>query len=212
MVGKGVLLECLESNKVESVLIINRSSCGISHAKLKEIIQKDFFALSEFGDKLSGYNTCFFCMGISSAGISEIEYERVTYQLTISVARTLFTKNPEIIFCYVSGAGTSTSGKSSMNWARVKGQTENELLAMPFKKAFMFRPGYIQPLKGIKSGTALYNLAYFFSSPFYFILKSFKGVVTDTVTLGNAMINAVAEGYPKNILESSDINILGSMK
>lgn len=208
MVGKGVLLECLESPFVGSILVINRQPCGIQHKKLKEIIHKDFFDLSPISNDLAGYNTCFFCLGVSAAGMSENDYRKTTYDITIKTAETLLKINKDITFCYVSGAGTDSAEKSRMMWARVKGRTENSLLKMPFKKAYMFRPGYIQPMKGIRSKTALYNLFYTFFKPLYFVLKPFKSIVTDTSSLGKAMIYAVSKGYDKQILESADINAL----
>ncbi len=209
MIGQGVLLECLENEQVESVLVINRSSCNVTHPKLKEIIHQDVSDLSSLKEELSACNTCFFCLGISSAGLSESEYYKITYDITTKAAATLLSINKAFVFCYISGSGTDSSEKGRMMWARVKGKTENALLAMPFKKAYMFRPGYIQPLKGIKSRTAWYNAMYVVLKPLYFILKYSDKYVTDTQTLGKAMINAVAKNYPKSILESKDINQLG---
>jgi hypothetical protein len=209
MIGQGVLLECLENEQVESVLVINRSSCNVTHPKLKEIIHKDVSDLSSLKEELSACNTCFFCLGISSAGLSESEYYKITYDITTKVAATLLSINKEFVFCYISGSGTDSSEKGKMMWARVKGKTENALLAMPFKKSYMFRPGYIQPLKGIKSRTAWYNAMYVLLKPLYFVLKYSDKYVTDTQTLGKAMINAVAKNYSKSILESVDINKLG---
>jgi hypothetical protein len=212
MIGKGVLLECLESKSVESVLVINRKTCIMQHPKLKEIIHNDFYNFDSLSDKMSGFNACFFCLGVSSARLSEQEYYKVTYDLTLNFARSLLKASPEITFCYVSGAGTDSSMKSKMMWARVKGKTENDLLAMPFKGAYMFRPGFIQPMKGIRSRTGIYNFLYFFFKPFYFILKSFRNFVTNTESMGKAMIYIARDGYAKNILECSDINILAENK
>jgi nucleoside-diphosphate-sugar epimerase len=209
MIGQGVLLECLASPEVTSVLVINRSSCKVTHPKLKEIIHKDVSDLSSLKQELAVCNTCFFCLGISSAGLSESEYYKITFEITTIVAKTLLDINKEFVFCYISGAGTDSSEKGKMMWARVKGKTENTLLAMPFKKAYMFRPGYIQPMKGIKSRTKLYNAMYAVFKPLYFVLKYSDKYVTDTQTLGRAMINAVAKNYSKSILESTDINQLG---
>ena len=209
MIGQGVLQECLENSQVESVLVINRQSCQKSHPKLKEIIQKDFFDLSNIAGEFTKYNTCFFCLGVSSAGLSEVEYHKITYDLTTSVANTLLTVNKDITFCYISGAGTDSTELGRSMWARVKGKTENALLKLSFKNAIMFRPGYIHPMKGIKSKTKLYNIFYTILKPFYFIIKHFKSIATNTETLGKAMINAVATGCKKNILESIDINEIG---
>jgi len=206
MIGKGVLLECIDNSDVESVLLINRKTCGISHPKIREITHSDLSDLSSLQNEFRNYNACFFCLGISAVGLSENEYRKTTFDITVNTAKTLLSVNSDIVFCYVSGAGTNENGK--MMWARVKGETENTLLEMSFRKTYLFRPGYIQPLKGIRSRTRLYNLIYFFFKPFYFLLKPFKGIVTDTTSLGNAMINCVRYGYAKNILESADINTL----
>ena len=143
MVGEGVLHECLQHPDVESVLVINRKPCGIIHDKLKEIILKDFFDLSQIENQLSGYNTCYFCAGVSSVGKKEDEYKRITYDLTMNFAKTLLRLNPEMVFTYVSGVGTDNTEKGRSMWGRVKGKTENDLLKLPFKAAYMFRPGYI---------------------------------------------------------------------
>lgn len=206
MIGKGVLFECLTSDFVESVLVINRQSLQISHPKLKEIIHQNLFDLSGLDKELTGYNTCFYCLGISSAGMKEREYHAITYDLTLYVASKLLELNKDLSFCYISGAGTDSTEKGKTMWARVKGKTENALLAMPFPKTYMFRPGFIQPMKGIKSKTSLYNALYTALSPFYFILKHFEGIATNTETMGKAMIYTILRGYHKNILEIRDIN------
>jgi uncharacterized protein YbjT (DUF2867 family) len=206
MIGQSVLRECLKNEHVESVLVINRQSCNISNPKLKEIIHQNFFDISILKNELSGYDACFFCLGISAAGLSEKDYHKITFDLTMSVAETLLNLNKGITFCYISAAGADRSEKGRIMWARVKGKTENALLVMPFKKAYMFRPGYIQPMHGIRSRTRLYNALYFVCKPLYFILKHFKNSVTSTEKLGKAMINAGALGYEKNILKSGDIN------
>ncbi|HXA02766.1 MAG TPA: NAD-dependent epimerase/dehydratase family protein [Cytophagaceae bacterium] len=206
MIGQGVLMECLESPEVESILIINRSPGNVKHSKLKEIVHKDFSDFSSLSAEFAGYNSCFFCLGISAVGLSENEYYKTTFELTIRVAEALLKANKDFTFCYISGASTDSSENGKMMWARVKGKTENTLLAMPFKQVYMFRPGYIQPLKGIKSRTKLYNAIYFIFKPLYFILKPFKGMVTDTSSMGKSMIQTALHGYEKKILESSDIN------
>jgi putative NADH-flavin reductase len=148
MVGEGVLHECLLHPEVESVLVINRNPCGVKHEKLKEIIQKDFFNLSPIENQLEAYNACYFCAGVSSMGKSEEEYNRLTYDLTLNFANTLLKHNSDMTFCYVSGVGTDSTEKGRSMWTRVKGKTENDLLKHPFKAAYVFRPGYIQPTNG----------------------------------------------------------------
>lgn len=207
MVGKGVLLECIDSADVEKILVINRSPVGITHPKLKEIIHKDFFDWTAIREQLSGYNACFFCMGVSSVGMNEADYRRMTYDLTLGFAKELRALNDSMTFCYVSGAGTDSSEQGRMMWARVKGKTENDLLALGFKDAYMFRPGFIQPMRGIKSKTALYQGIYNIISPFYGLLRRLPKYVTTTVVIGKAMIRVAMEGYDKKVLESIDINI-----
>lgn len=206
MIGQGVLIECLNDIQIESVLVVNRKSSKIKHPKLKEIIHADFFNLSPITNQLNGYNACFYCLGVTSAGLSEGEYLRNTFELTTKVAETVLSVNNNISFCYISGAGSDSTEKGKTMWARVKGKTENTLLKMSFKKVYLFRPGFIQPLNGIKSRTKLYRTMYAIFKPFYFILKHFESYVTTTEILGKAMIYAVTNGSEKNILESKDIN------
>jgi len=208
MIGQGVLTECLKDNRIEAVLVVNRQPSGVTHAKLKEIITFNMVNLVPILDDLSGYNTCLFCLGISSAGMKEEEYNTITYELTIHVATVLQNLNKDMTFCYVSGAGTDSTEKGSVMWARVKGKTENALLNMPFKSAYMFRPGFIQPMNGEKSRTRLYNMLIPLFKPLYFFLKNFDSIVTNTETLGKAMIQVADKGYEKNILESRDINAI----
>lgn len=209
MVGKGVLLECLSSPNVDSVLIINRSSLGLSHPKLTEIIHQDFYDLSSLSKDLTDYNACFFCLGVSSATMTEKEYHHLTHDLTLNVAATLKALNPGMTFCYVSGAGTDGSENGKVMWARVKGRTENALLAMGFKDAYMFRPGFIRPGKGIRSKTTLYNALYVILSPLFPLIMKFPKYATSSETLSKAMIQVASEGYEKKVLESIDINELG---
>ena len=206
MVGKGVLLECIDSPDVESILVINRSPVDIKHPKVKEIIHKDFFDWSAIRGQLSGYNCCFFCLGVSAAGMKEADYRRMTYDLTLGFAKVVLFLNPDMTFCYVSGAGTDSSEKGRMMWARIKGKTENDLLSLGFKAAYMFRPGYIHPMRGIKSRTPLYNAFYKVLKPLYPLLKRMPKYVTDNVTIGRAMIAVAKNGYSKGVLESLDIN------
>ncbi len=203
MVGKGVLLECLEHPEVSEVLIINRSSIGMQHPKLKELIHKDFYNLQPVQEQLQGYDACFFCLGVSSVGMSEEAYTKPTYDLTLHFAETVI--NADMTFIYVSGSGTDSTEKGSIMWARVKGKTENALLKMPFKAAYMFRPGVILPVKGVKSKTPLYNFFYVILRPF-FPLMSKMNSVTDSAKVGQAMINVVLHGSDKVHLENKDIN------
>ena len=212
MVGQGVLRECLESTLVESVLVVNRRPLGIQHEKLREIIHEDFCDFSSLVAVFAQYNTCFFCLGISAVGLSEKDYHKITYDLTLKAAGTLLKTHRDYTFCYVSGAGTDSSERSRMMWARVKGKTENAVLSMPFKQAYVFRPGYIQPLKGIKSRTKAYNIFYAVFKPFYFILKAFKGIVTDTSSVGKAMIRIAQQGYHRKVIDIADINQLARGK
>ena len=157
MVGEGVLHECLLHPQVEAVMVINRKPCGISHPKLKEIIHTDFFDLSGIQNQLEGYDACFFCLGVSSIGMKEPEYYRMTYTLTINVAQTLSKLNPGMTFCYISGSGTDSTEKGRQMWARVKGKTENDLMKLPFKQVFNFRPGFMYPTKGLKNTLPFYK-------------------------------------------------------
>ena len=211
MVGKGVLLECMDHPLIESVLLVNRSSANIQHPKVKEVLIKDFFDLSAIKEDLRGYEACFFCLGITSLRQTEKNYTRVTHDLTIHFAKTFLQLNDNSVFCYVSGAGTDSSEKGKIMWARVKGKTENDLLSMGFKGAYMFRPGYIQPLRGIKSKTQWYQALYNVFWPVYLILKHFPGTATNTTNMGLAMINTLEGKYSKTILETKDINKLATL-
>ncbi|MGD0227095.1 MAG: NAD-dependent epimerase/dehydratase family protein [Terriglobia bacterium] len=209
MVGQGVLRECLLDPEVISVLSIARSSTGQQHPKLREIVHKDLVDFSSIESELSGLDACFFCLGVSSAGMSEENYRRVTYDITLAAAETLVKLNPEMTFVFVSGAGTDSSERGRIMWARVKGQTENALLRLPFKAAYMFRPGVIVPLHGIKSRTALYRIPYAVLGPLLPLLRALMPkYVTTTEKLGRAMLIAAKRGAPKAVLETSDINKL----
>jgi uncharacterized protein YbjT (DUF2867 family) len=206
MVGRGVLRECLLDPEVQSVLAIGRRETGVRHEKLHEIVHRDFADFSTIEGDLSGYDACFFCLGVSSAGMSEREYARVTYDVTTAAAGTLVKHNPDMTFIYVSGAGTDSSERGRMMWARVKGRTENALFAMPFKAGYMFRPGYIQPLHGITSSTKLTRVLYAVMGPLYPLWKRlFPNYVTTTEQLGLAMIHVAKHGAPKRILENQDL-------
>jgi uncharacterized protein YbjT (DUF2867 family) len=207
MVGAGVLRQCLDDARVESILVVGRSATDVAHRKLEEIRHGDFFDYTAIQERLSGHDACFFCLGVSSAGMNEAKYRRLTYDLTLVTAQALLALNPQMIFCYVSGAGTDSSERSRSMWARVKGATENALLRLPFKAAFMFRPGFIQPLDGIKSKTRLYQAFYTVLGPLYPVVRRIAPrYVTTTTAVGRAMIRVVAHGYPKPILETTDIN------
>ena len=202
MVGEGVLHECLIHPDVESVLVINRKPGGVKHEKLKEIIHKDFFELSSIESQIAGYNACYFCAGVSSIGKKEDEYKHITYDLTLNFANTLLKHNPDLTFCYVSGSGTDSTEKGRTMWARVKGKTENDLLKLPFKAAYMLRPGYIQPTKGLKNTYKIYKVF----APFYPIFKLlFSKYVTTLREIGLAMINVTLYGSDKKVLECKDI-------
>jgi uncharacterized protein YbjT (DUF2867 family) len=210
MVGKGILLECLESSEVESVLVLNRSSIGIENPKLKEIIIKDFDAIADFKEQLKGFDACFHSMGISVIGLSEEAYTKITYGYTKKLADILFAHNPKMVFNYVSGTGTDSSEKGRVMWARVKGKTENMLFKKGFKDVYAFRPGFMLPEKGIKSKTGLYNTIYVLFRPLFPIFKKMDSVTTTTL-IGKAMINSVLNPISLKFLVNKDINVLGNM-
>jgi uncharacterized protein YbjT (DUF2867 family) len=207
MVGQGVLRECLLDPDVERILSIVRAPTGRGEPKLRELVHKDFFNFSAVEDELSGYDACFFCLGVSSAGMNEADYRRVTCDITLAAARVLARLNPDMTFIYVSGTGTDSSEKGRSMWARVKGKTENDLLRLPFKAAYMFRPAAIVPLHGVKSKTKLYQVFYTTLGPLLpMMYKVFPQYVTTTEQIGRAMLMVAKRGAPKSILENSDIN------
>lgn len=209
MVGKGVLLECLESTDVDKVLVINRKPLGITNDKLTEIIHENFLDFSPIESQLEGYDACFLCMGVSSFLMDEEKYNTLTYIATTHIAKTITKKNSNIICVYVSGIGSDSTEIGRIMWARIKGKTENALLRMPMRAAYMFRPGYIQPKKGVRSKTTLYNILYLIMMPFYPILNLiFYRSMTTTKEVGKAMINIVLYGYDKDHLENYDIRKL----
>jgi len=209
MVGQGVLRECLLDPDVEIVLSVGRNATGQRHPKLRELVHRDFLDFSPIESELAGFDACFFCLGVSSAGMKADDYRRVTYDFTMAAARTLARLNPNMTFVYVSGMGTDSSERGRTMWARVKGQTENALLRMPFQAAYMFRPGVIVPLHGIKSRTALYRIPYMLMAPLLPLLEAaFPKYVTTTERLGRAMIHVAKQGAAKAVLESSDINAI----
>ena len=210
MVGEGVLYECLQNENVEQVLVIGRNPCGYNHPKLKEIIHSDFFDISSLGEQLKGYNACYFCLGVSSLGKKEPEYFRFTYTLTINFATILADLNPGMSFCYISGAGTDNSEKGRVMWARVKGKTENDLMKLPFKSVFNFRPAFIKTTLPVKPSTTYYK-TYKYGSWIFPILKLIApNYITYLKVLALSMINSSISGYDKNILEVKDIKYLAA--
>lgn len=202
MVGEGVLHECLNSEEVEKVLVVGRKSCGITHPKLTEIIHKNFLDISSIEDQLVDYNACFFCLGVSSVGISSEEYKKLTYDLTMNFAETLVKRNPEMTFCYVSGSGTDSTEKGRLEWARVKGKTENDLMKLPFKRAFAFRIGFLKPNKNFKNAGKIYK----YVGWLYPIVRGISNKYASTLEeVGKAMINSATKGYEKQVLEVADI-------
>lgn len=202
MVGEGVLFECLQNETVSEVLIINRKHYEYTHPKLKELIVPDFFQLHQFADSIKGYDACFFCAGISSIGMKEDKYRQITYDTTLSFAKTVLEHNPGMVFTYVSGSHTDSTEKGKLMWARVKGKTENDLMKLPFRGEYNFRPGVMLPFEGQKNWKNSYK----------FIAKTIRIFAPKSVLsiqqVGKAMINAVTKGYPKPVLEVEDIRKL----
>lgn len=206
MVGEGVLHECLHHDAVEKVLVLGRSSCGVSHPKLKEIIHPNFFDIQPLEPQLTGYDACFFCLGVSSIGMEEELYFQQTYILTLHFAQTVSNLNPGMVFCYVSGAGTDSTEKGSSMWARVKGKTENALMKLPFKKVYLFRPALLSPTKGLKNTLGFYKWVGWLIPVCKLIMPN---SVSSLHTLGLSMINAAVSGFQKPVLETKDINSTG---
>lgn len=207
MVGQGALRECLLDPDVEAVLAIGRATTGQSHPKLREIAHKDMHDFRAIASELGGYDACLFCLGITSAGMTEADYKRITYDIALAAANALVEKNPAMTFIFVSGAGTDASEKGRSMWARVKGQTENAIARLPFKATYMFRPGIIQPLHGIQSKTASYRILYVVFTPLMWLLKvAWPSIITTTERVGRAMLEVAKRGTDKHILENRDIN------
>lgn len=202
MVGEGVLHECLQHADVEAVLVINRKPCGVSHPKLTEVIHGNFQDLSAVESQLKGYNACYFCLGVSSIGLKEPEYHKLTYDLTMHFAQTVAKLNPGMTFCYVSGAGTDSTEQGKSMWARVKGKTENHLLRLPFKQAYMFRPGFMQPTQGLKNVLKYYK---YFTWLYPILQPLMQAYMCTLKEVGIAMLNTVNIGYGKQVLEVKDI-------
>jgi len=206
MVGQGVLRECLLDSGVQSVLSIVRSASGEQHPKLRQLVHGNLLEYRAIEANLSGFDVCFFCLGVSSAGMSEDDYTRITYGYTLAAAETLARLNPQMSFVYVSGAGTDSTERGSSMWARVKGRTENALLRLPFKGAYMFRPGMIRPLHGARSKTAAYRISYTVLGPLLPLLhRIFPQQITTTEQIGRAMLVVARQGAPKHVLEIRDI-------
>jgi len=211
MVGQGVLRECLLDSGIERILAVVRSSSGRREDKLRELVLTDFGSLPELEAELTGYDACFYCLGVASAGMSEADYTLVTYDLTMAAARPLAKLNPGMTFVFVSGRGTDSTEKGRSMWARVKGRTENALLGLPFKATVMLRPGMIQPMHGIRSRTTSYRIMYAILGPIMPLLRMlFPSFVTTTERIGRAMIKLARSGAPKSILENGDINDLAA--
>ena len=210
MIGQGVLRECLADPEVREVLAIGRSASGVDDPKLGEIVRSDLFDYADIEGELSGYDACFFCLGVSAAGLNEEQYTKITHDLTLAAAQTLAKLNPNMTFIYVSGAGTDSTEKGRTMWARVKGRTENELLKLPFASAYMFRPAFIQPMHGIKSRTTLYRVLYATFGPLFPMLNAlFPKYVTTTEQVGLAMLAVAKQGHPAPVVENEAIRTLG---
>ena len=202
MVGAGVLHVILGHSDVEAVLVIGRRPCGVKHPKLRELLHSDFFNYATIEDQLRGYNACYFCLGVSSVGMNEKDYTRSSYDLTMSAATVLARLNPDMTFCYVSGTGTDSTEKGRVMWARVKGRTENALLKLPFKAVYLFRPGFIRPIKGLGHAHAV-SIAIGLLYPLgKFLLPQYVCTLED---LGLAMVHAAGTGYSKQVVENTDI-------
>jgi uncharacterized protein YbjT (DUF2867 family) len=206
MVGQGVLRECLLDAGVDGVISVARAATGHSHDKLREVLHSDFLDFSPIEEQLTGLDACFFCLGVSSTGMSEENYRRITYEFTLAAARVLARLNPNMTFIFVSGAGTDSTERGRSMWARVKGKAENDLLRLPFRAVYLFRPGAIIPLHGIQSRTKLYRVLYVAVGPLLPLLrKMFPELILTTEQIGRAMLNVTRNGWPKPVLEAPDI-------
>jgi uncharacterized protein YbjT (DUF2867 family) len=205
MVGEGVLLECLSDPAIDQVLSVSRKPYGLIHPKLKECIVADFMQLNGIEDELQGFDGCLFCAGISSNGMSEADYTHITYDITLNFAKTVLAKNPDMIFSYISGSMTDSSEKGKMMWARVKGRTENDLMRMPFRKVYCFRPGFMQPASNQKNVKGFYR---FIGKLYPFLNLFFPNQISTMHQVGKAMINSILKDWDKQILEVKDINAL----
>ncbi len=213
MVGKGILLECLDHQDIIEVLTISRKSAGIDHPKLKELIHQDFSEFASVSDQLKGYDACYASMGVSAASMSKEQYKLMTYDFTLALAKELYSLNPQMTFNYVSGQGTDSTEKGRSRWARVKGKTENDILKLGFKKAYMFRPGAIIPLRGIEASSKIYRMLI---NNLKWLIKLMKKLmpnyIVDTTQIGLAMIHSAQRGYHKDIIDPIDILRLASSR
>jgi uncharacterized protein YbjT (DUF2867 family) len=211
MIGQGVLRECLRDPGVERVVTVGRGAAGVTNTKLRQIVSDDLWNYAPIEALLAGFDACFFCLGVTSAGMSEADYTRITYDITMAAANVLVRLNPGMTFVFVSGAGTDSTEHGRLMWARIKGKTENALLRMPFKAAYMFRPGVIQPMHGVRSRTAAYRILYSITAPLLPLLRVlFPNQILTTEDMGLAMLAAVRRGAPTRVLESRDIRQLAS--
>lgn len=210
MIGKALLLECLEDSNVDKVLVINRNTLNMQHQKLHEALVEDFSNIASMKDELAGYDVCFHCMGTSALGKTEEQYSRITFDYTRILTDAFYEMNPNAVFVYVSGSGTDSSEKGNIMWARVKGRTENYILQKGFRDAYMFRPGGILPEKGIKSRTGWYNTIYTITKPLFPLLKKFNSITTST-KLATAMIKSALKPHDAKILENPEINRVAAM-
>ena len=209
MIGQGVLRECLQDPGVMRVLAIGRAATGIQHPKLRDLVHQDMWRYDAIEGQLAGFDACFFCLGVSSAGMAEADYERITFGIAIAAAETLARLNPSMTFVYVSGAGADSSEAGRIMWARVKGKTENAILRLPFKASYVFRPGVVQPVHGARSRTPAYRVIYAVAKPLLPVLRRvMPGYILTTEQFGRAMLTAVRRGAPKRVLESTDISAL----
>jgi uncharacterized protein YbjT (DUF2867 family) len=210
MIGQGVLRECLRADDVSRVLVIGRTTAGVSDPKLEELLHPDFTDFGNVEARLGGYDACFYCLGVSSSGMSEADYTRVTYDYTVAAGEAVARQNPGLVFCFVSGGGTDATEQGRTMWARVKGRAENAVARMPFRAAYMFRPGIVQPLDGIRSKTTAYRALYAVMTPFFPLLRALMPrQVTSTARIGRAMLQVARNGAPQKILENPEINALG---
>lgn len=213
MVGQGVLKACLDADDVCEVVTIGRSSTNLQHLKLREIVHADLYDYQTIEDQLKDFDACFFCLGVSSTGMKQTDYYRITHDMTLAAADVLHRLNPEMVFNYVTGAGTDSSEKGKVFWARVKGKTENELLKMGFRGVYLFRPAVIIPVNGEVSKVRYYAMAYRLLKPVFLLMKRFyPKMVLTTAQIGEAMLNSVRRGYPHAVLEISDIQQLAETK